>query len=153
VPATLRDCARFSVYYASTFFLLEVIVGPIIAVVTGGHKVLAATFFIHAFGVLAVFPSGLVASYGAARLFQLEDEYLGVATAIVAGVLADLLVWTGLYLLQVWDVSLLRGLGVMLSAFVGALLQGLTVVAVSSTLSLGIIWKLMAIRRGKLKPR
>ena len=153
MPATLRDCARFSVYYASTFFLLEVIVGPIIAVVTGGHKVLAATFFIHAFGVLAVVPSGLVASYGAARLFQLDDEYLGVATAIVAGVLADLLVWTGLYLLQVWDVSLLRGLGVMLSAFAGAILQGLTVVAVSSTLSLGVIWKLMAIRRGKLKPR
>lgn len=99
MPATLRDCARFSVYYASTFFLLEVIVGPIIAVVTGGHKVLAA------------------------------------------------------YLLQVWDVSLLRGLGVMLSAFAGAILQGLTVVAVSSTLSLGVIWKLMAIRRGKLKPR
>jgi hypothetical protein len=151
VPATLRDCARFSVYYASTFFLLEVIAGPIIAVVTGGHKVLTETFFIHVFGVLAIFPSGLVASYGAARLFQLDDESLGVPTAIVAGVLADLLLWTGLYLLRAWDVSLLSGLGVMLSAFVGAVLQGLTVVAASSTLSLGLIWKLRAIRRRKLK--
>ena len=152
MPATLRECARFSVYYASTFFLLEVIVGPIIAVATGGHKVHAETFFIHVFGVLAIFPSGLVASYGAARLFQLDDEYLGVATAIVAGVLADLLVWAGLYLLQRWGISLLGGLGV-LNLFVGALAQGLTVVAASSTLSLVSIWKVMAVRRGKSTSR
>jgi hypothetical protein len=149
MAATLRECARFSVYYASTFFLLEVIVGPIIAVATGGHKVASTTFFIHFFGILAVFPSGLVASYGASRLFQLDSADLGVWTAIVAGMLSDLFVWGGLYLLKRSGGSVLGDLEMMVGTFGAFVLQGLTVVVVASTLSLGLIWKFMALRRAK----
>ena len=148
--ASFRPCARFSVYYASTYFFLEIIIGPIMAVATGGHLVLQTTFAIHFFSVLLLFPSGLAAGAGSARLFDLDEDYFEVRQAVAAGWLTTALVWGGLFLLKRFGLNLTGDLEPLIGKPAAVVLWGLSTVLLASTISLGMVWRWTAARRRKL---
>ena len=149
MAATFKQCARFSVYYASTYFFLEVIIAPIVAVATGGHLVLATTFAIHFFSVFLVFPSGLMTSAVSAQLLDLDEDFFDLRQAVAAGWLTTALVWGGLFLLKRFGLNLTGDLEPLIGKPAAVVLWGLSTVLLSSTISLGMVWRWTAVRRRK----
>src|SRR5688572_1291395 len=97
-----------------------------------------------------MFPSGLVATYGLVRFRPEVEERIDPRHAIVAGTLAVLLVWGGLSLLDLVQVNFVRDLELVVGKLNAAILQGLTVVVVASTIS--VVTTLTLKKRGGLKP-
>ena len=145
-----KESARFAALFAATYLFLEVLVGPIVAILdSGGHNVASATVAVHFLSVFIVFPCALVAGYAFVRILRPHEDCLATGRAILAGALTTLFTWTGLFLLDRYRVDLMGDLVLVLGKMAAAVAQGLTVVIVSTSVSLGLVWGWAARRRRK----